>query len=496
MAAQAQDRVPLPATNQLIIQLRDDGKRTIASAKPDHPVPGLTLPDGRQLSYVRSLGDGSMVVQLPEAVSLEEADALVAGLMQDPAVQNAQIDKRLHPALVPNDPNYAGQWYLYEDTAGIRMETAWSQQTGSSSVVIAVLDSGILPHADLDPARILAGYDFISDIPTANDGNGRDPDPTDPGDAVVPGDCLDDPLADTDSSWHGLSVTGVIAATSDNNNDIAGIDFAARVLPVRVLGKCGGYISDIIEAIRWAAGLPVAGVPVNNNPAKVINLSLAGFGACSAQEQQAIDAAVAAGAVVVVAAGNEAQDVANYSPANCNNVITVGSIDRDGSIASYMNVGEEVDLVAPGGDGLGMNAEGILTLFNNGVTTASTDALAYIQGTSFTTAQVSGVASLMWAVNNALDPATIIAILRATTRDFPDASCNANLCGTGLLDAGAALVGAANPGAVISRAAPTGDDVGGGGGGGGCTLQSTRDVDPILPLLLLAAFVGLRWRIR
>ncbi len=496
MAAQAQDRVPLSATNQLIIQLRDDGKRATASAKPDHPVPGLTLPDGRQLSYVRSLGDGSMVVQLPEAVSLEEANALVAGLMQDPAVQNAQIDKRLHPALVPNDPNYAGQWYLYEDTAGIRMETAWSQQTGSPSVVIAVLDSGILPHADLDPARILAGYDFISDIPTANDGNGRDANPTDPGDAVVADECgVNDPPVDQGSSWHGLSVVGVIAATSDNNNDIAGIDFASRILPVRVLGKCGGFISDIIDAIRWAAGLPVAGVPVNNNPAKVINLSLAGFGTCSAQEQQAIDAAVAAGAVVVVAAGNEAQDVANYSPANCNNVITVGSIDRDGSIASYMNVGEEVHLVAPGGDGVGMNAEGILTLFNNGVTTASTDALAYIQGTSFTTAQVSGVASLMWAVNNALDPATIKAILRATTRDFPDASCNTNRCGTGLLDANAALVGAANPGAVVSRTASTGGDVG-GGGGGGCTLQSARGVDPILPLLLLVTFVGLRRRIR
>ena len=480
--------VPLSATNQLIIQLRDDGKRELASARHENHVPGLTLPDGRQLSYVRSLGDGSIVVRLPEALSLEEAYALVAELAEDPTVQNVQIDKRVRPALVPNDPNYADQWHLFEDTAGIRMEPAWDTETGSAGVVIAVLDSGILRHAELDPARILSGYDFISDIPTANDGNGRDGNPTDPGDAVMANECgANDPPVDQNSSWHGLSVTGVIAATSDNNNDIAGIDFAAQVLPVRVLGKCGGFISDIIDAIRWSAGLPVAGVPANNNPAKVINLSLAGLGACSSQEQQAIDDAVAAGAVVVVAAGNEGQDVASYSPANCDNVITVGAIGRDGRKAFYMNAGEEVDLVAPGGTGV----DGILTLFNNGAVTVGADALAYIQGTSYTTAQVSAVASLMWAVNNALDPATIKAVLSATTRNFPDASCNTSFCGTGVLDASAALLGAANPDSVImNRVVPSSN--GGGDSGGGCTLQPAQTLDPVLLFLLLAAFLGLR----
>jgi serine protease len=131
-----------------------------------------------------------------------------------------------------------------------------------------------------------------------------------------------------------------MAATSDNASGIAGIDFAARILPVRVLGKCGGLVSDIIDAIRWAAGLPVSGVPVNNNPAQVINLSLAGPGACSSAEQLAINDAVNAGAVVVVAAGNEGLNVKNYSPASCKNVVTVGAVARDGGITTYMNRGD------------------------------------------------------------------------------------------------------------------------------------------------------------
>ena len=488
---QAQEVPPRSTTTkQLIIHLRDDGVRGAASVKPADPVPGLTLGDGRHFSYVRSLDDGGMVVQLPEVINLEEANALVAELLLDPAVQKAQVDKRLYPALVPNDTNYADQWHLFEDTAGIRMESAWDQHTGSPGVVIAVLDTGVIPHAELTAARImtLSGYDFISDITKSNDGDGRDSDPTDPGDAVVAGECgPGDPATDQDSSWHGLSVTGVMAATSDNARGIAGIDFAARILPVRVLGKCGGLVSDIIDAIRWAAGLPVSGVPVNNNPARVINLSLAGPGACSSAEQLAINDAVNAGAVVVVAAGNEGLNVKNYSPASCKNVVTVGAVARDGGITTYMNRGDEIDLVAPGGDEFD-DPQGVLTLWNDGVTTAGNDRFAFIQGTSFTTAQVSAVASLMWAVNGVLDPRTIKAVLGATARDFPDASCNANLCGEGVLDASAALAGAADPDSVL------GGDDGGGGGGGGCTLQLARAVDPLLPLLALAAAIGLRRR--
>ncbi len=494
-AAQAHGLASHPATNQFIIKLRADTTRQAASVGPRNRLAGLTLPDGRQLSYVRSMDGGSMVVRLPETVSQEEADALVEALLQNPEVEEAQVDKRLYPALVPNDPQYSRQWHLFEDTAGIRMQAAWDRQTGSSSVVIAVIDTGILPHAELDPARILPGYDFISDTFTANDGDGRDADPSDPGDAVAAGECgplPNDPPTPQDSSWHGLLVTGIIAATSNNSSDIAGIDFAARILPVRVLGRCGGLVSDINAAIRWAAGLPVQNVPLNTTPAQVINLSLAGAGACSEKEQKAIDEAVAAGAVVVVAAGNEGQDVANFSPANCNNVITVGAVGRDGSLASYTNVGTQVDLVAPGGDGP-LNQDDLITLWNTGTTSPGSDVLATTQGTSFTAAQVSAVAALMRAVNNTLTPATIEDVLRATTRSFPDGSCNTSLCGTGLLDASAALAGAADPQSVTK---PASAGSGGGGGGGGCTLGSSRGVDPLLLFSLTFACIGLRWRNR
>lgn len=493
---QAQGHFAQVSAERLIITLQDSGMRQAASTGAGKAmVPQLSLPDGRRLGFVRAMDDGSLVMQLPEGVSREKAATLISKLTQNPAVASVQVDKRLYPAFVPNDTQYASQWHLSEDTAGMRMPTAWDLSTGSSNVVIAVVDTGILPHADLDAARILPGYDFISDIPTANDGNGRDADPSDPGDAMLANECdVGQPPTDEPSSWHGLSVMGVMAATSDNGSDVTGIDFSARILPVRVLGKCGGFVSDIIDAIRWSAGLSVAGVPDNPTPANVINLSLAGDGACSPQEQLAINDAVAAGAVVVVAAGNEGLDVANFSPANCNNVITVGAVARDGSIASYTNRGEEVDLTAPGGDGPDFTDD-VLTLWNDGTTTPGADALAYIEGTSFTTAEVSAVAALMLAVNATLDPANVRDILRATARSFPDSSCNTSKCGQGLVDASAALAGAADPASVISVGGSTigSSNGGGGGGGGGCVaLQETLRPDPLLLWLAVVAMIGLR----
>ncbi|HHJ14128.1 MAG TPA: peptidase S8 [Gammaproteobacteria bacterium] len=493
------------AGRQLVIRLQPGpttgSERPLRAASvPGAPAP-IRLPDGNILEPVRRLDDGSLVVRLP--ASLDSAQALEQ-LRGDPSVARAEVDVLLRPALVPNDTSYSDQWYLYEDTAGIRAPAAWDVTTGSSAITIAVLDSGILGHVDLDNTRILPGYDFITDATRANDGDGRDADPSDPGDAVVAGECgLGEPAED--SSWHGLSVTGVIAATSDNGTDIAGIDFGARILPVRVLGKCGGYTSDIADAIRWAAGLSVAGVPDNPNPAQVINLSLSGEGACGSVEQAAIDAAVAAGAVVVVAAGNEGGDVSRYNPANCANVIVAGAIDQDGSIASYTNRGVAVDLAAPGGDGSFNGAPGILTLWNSGATVPGTDILAFIQGTSFTAAQTSAVVSLMLAGNAALTATEVEDLLCATARSFPDASCDITRCGAGVLDASAAVASAAatatDP-AVLSAAAGCGAAVkaaaaarlgtGGGGGGGGCTLVPVaRRADLLLPALLLLSVFGL-----
>jgi serine protease len=373
------------------------------------------------------------------------------------------------------------------------MPDAWDQETGSGSIVIAQLDTGIIDHEDLDPNgdRRLAGYDFFSGTNGTVDKDGqpgRDGDPTDPGDWAEDGDpCfVGDPREDS-SSWHGLAVAGVMVAESNNDVDIAGIDFAAKLLPIRVLGTCGGSNTDVIDAIRWAAGLRVAGVPDNPTPARVINLSLSGDGSCAFEEQAAINDAVNAGAVVVVAAGNEAGDVANISPANCDNVVTVAAVGRDGSRASYMNAGEEVDLSGPGGDGDGIT-DGILTLWNDGQTTPGNDRVAFIEGTSFTTAQTSAVVALMWAANGTeLNPGNIQEILRRTTRAFPDSSCNTSTCGTGILDADAALAGALDPASVLGEIANT------GGGGGGCALvvNGSSRFDPLFVLLLMAA--GLRW---
>jgi serine protease len=487
----AADPDPRASTHQLIVRFEADSLRPIQAVRGNDTVPDIRLPDGRPISFVRHFNGNGMVVRLPVDVSLEEAQRIAEQLAQNPAVASAQPDKRMYPALVPIDPEFPNQWHLFEDTAGIRMPAAWDQETGSGSVVIAQLDTGIIPHPDLNPARILAGYDLITDAVTANDGDGRDPDPTDPGDATLDDECGVGVPGEA-SSWHGLAVTGVMVAESDNATDIAGIDFAARLLPVRVLGKCGGAISDVVDAIRWSAGLPVAGVPDNPVPAKVINLSLSGAGSCSFEEQVAINDAVNAGAVVVVAAGNEATDVASISPANCDNVVTVGAVGRDGSRASYMNAGEEVDLSGPGGDGDVPNADGILTLFNTGSTVPVADTLAEIQGTSFTTAQASAVAALMWAASSAanvtLDPAMIQEILRRTARAFPDSSCAPGLCGQGILDAEAALAAAVDPTSVLSANVNIGGD-----GGGGCAIvvNASSRFDPLFVVLLMAA--GLRW---
>ena len=232
-----------------------------------------------------------------------------------------------------------------------------------------MIDTGYRPHADL-AGRFVSGYDFIGDPLVANDGGGRDADASRSGrldherrerERVLPG------CGTRNSSWHGTHVSGTIGASSNNALGVAGINWVSHVQPLRVLGKCGGYTSDIADAIRWAAGLPVAGVPANATPDDVVNLSLGGGGACGSTFQSAIDAAVAAGTVVVVAAGNSNADASGFSPANCNNVITVAATGHTGSRAYYSNYGASVEIAAPGGDAL--LGKTILSTLNTGTTT-------------------------------------------------------------------------------------------------------------------------------
>jgi serine protease len=306
-----------------------------------------------------------------------------------------------------------------------------------------VIDTGIRPHADLD-GQIVAGYDMINDATVGNDGNARDSDPSDPGDWVAANECGTGTSA-SNSSWHGTHVAGTIAAKTNNSLGIAGIAFNAKIQPVRVLGKCGGYTSDIADAITWASGGTVSGVPANATPAKVLNLSLGGSGSCGTTTQTAINGARSRGASVIVAAGNSAVNASNATPANCSGVVAVAALDRYGARAYYSNYGTVVALAAPGGDMRSSASNGILSTLNAGTTTPGADNYAYYQGTSMATPHVAGVAALLYSLKPSATPDEIRTALTSSARPFAG-SCSG--CGSGMLDAAAALT-------AISTSYPT-----------------------------------------
>ena len=276
-------------------------------------------------------------------------------------------------------------------------------------MVVAVIDTGVLPnHEDVVGSRnYVGGFDVVTDRDRANDGDGRDGDPTDPGDGVAAGECFPGSPA-LPASWHGTHVAGTVGIGGTNNAvGVAGVNLRVKVQAVRVLGKCGGTIADINDGIRWAAGLPVPGVPNNPHPAKVINMSLGGRGRCtlSPSTQAAIDDAVNAGVAVVVAAGNEASDASGFFPASCEHVITVAASDYRGHLVTrYSNFGQDVDLLAPGGDvarddnGDGQN-DGVLSMVQGGY--------ARYNGTSMAAPHVAGAAALLLAQNPRLSPSGV-----------------------------------------------------------------------------------------
>ena len=250
---------------------------------------------GADLAVERQIGD-VWVLSLAGEVSEDLLAELAEALQADPAVQFADAVRHASIKRIPNNPLYAQQWSLSDPVGGINAPAAWDLQTGSAGVTVAVIDTGILAHPAL-AGRILPGYDFITDTKTANDGSARDGDASDPGDATDNGECLNG-APGHDSTWHGTFVSGIIAANSDSGAGIAGVDWKAKIVPVRALGRCGGSFDDILAAILWAAGIPVAGVPPNVNPARVINMSLGGSGTCPQAVQSAIDFAMTQGAIV------------------------------------------------------------------------------------------------------------------------------------------------------------------------------------------------------
>jgi serine protease len=442
-------------TDRIIVKYRTTAA---AATTADTQMRATELPAARfgvALKRVRTTALGSQVLKVDRKLSFEEARRLAADIAaSDPDVEYAEPDRMMHALFTPNDPRYNEQWHYSESTAGINAPAAWDKATGTG-VVVGIVDTGYRPHADLS-GQILQGYDFISDTFVSNDGNGRDSDASDPGDWINVNDCgPGDPDQNYPSSWHGTHVAGTIAAKTNNSLGVAGVAFNAKIVPARVLGKCGGYTSDIADAIIWVSGGSVSGVPANANPAKVINISLGGTGSCDTTTQNAINSARSRGASVIVAAGNENMNASNATPANCTGVVTVASVNRSGGRSYFSNFGTTVEVAAPGGDVRVSASNGILSTLNAGTTTPGADAYAFYQGTSMATPHVVGVVALMLSVKPTLTPDQVTSILQSTARAFP-ATCSQ--CGSGIVNASAAVDAA----------------LGGGGGGGGTTINEAE----------------------
>lgn len=437
--------------------------RKTTSSMIANRVGSLTLSSGVKLYHHRFMSGDGHVLKLPQKVTLTEARNIAANLKNNKYVAYAEPDVRMFPLTIPNDTYYYSQWHYHppaSEPAGINLPSAWALSTGLSTTIVAVIDTGIIPHADLT-GRTVAGYDFISDTDTANDGDGRDSYPSDPGDWVTSEESSTkggsfEGCTVEDSSWHGTHVAGTIGALTNNSIGVAGINWSAKILPVRVLGKCGGYTSDIIDGMRWAAGLSVPGVATNSNPAKILNLSLGSTYPCSDSMQGAVADVIAAGATIVAAAGNESESASNFSPASCTGVISVAALNRLGGLASYSNYGSVVKIAAPGGDRLG----GILSTLNTGTTSPDDspggDTYANMNGTSMAAPHVSGVASLILALNPSFTPARILARIQSSARTFPtgtESDCTTSTCGAGIVDAAMAM--AADAGISMTASADT-----------------------------------------
>ncbi len=528
---------------------REDAPRWVRALSES----ALTGRSGQREPALRDVGRDQQLLDFGRVLAPDEAERLAARLRAHPAVDWVAPNVRERRLQVPpTDPFFNQQWWLQLDggsnasaladrrrgVAGFLR--AWQSgiagATGSAAATVAVLDTGITAHPDLG-GRVLPGYDFVSDPLFANDGNGRDADPSDPGDWVSAADRGNSRFAscaEQRSSWHGTLVAGLVAATPNNAEGVAGVMLQGRVLPVRVAGKCGATVADIVDGLRWAAGLPVAGVPANANPARILNVSFGGSSACGPEYQAAIDEVRnSRGAVVVAAAGNEFG--APTRPANCSGVVGVAAINRDGFKTHYSNFGAALaasGIAAPGGDDnqggtwKSLADGGIVSVWNDGTQGPGSPSYAALFGTSFAAPQVSGTLALMLAVNPALSAEQLIAGLRAAARPHVSSPligacseanpgrciCSTATCGAGILDAEQALRFAQSPGSYVAPARQpavidnpevaaavalgpdrgSGSGGGGGGGGGGGSSSGGGPFAPAWALALLGAALALR----
>ena len=498
--AQAVSGATTTAAARVIVKFRADSKLVTAKAlaattQEASRAQALGARVGIAMRAGAALSDRAQVVFADGVTSA----ALAARLAVESDVEYAVPDERRHLVTAPNDPLYGngvggngpavGQWYLRAPdstiVSAIDAEAAWSITIGSRNVVVADIDTGVrFEHPDLLTTvlggNLLQGYCMISEPGVANNTTCRGPDASDPGDWVTQAElaqvgsvlyqCLPAP---TDSTWHGTQTAGLIAARTNNGIGMASLGRTVRLLPVRALGKCGGFDSDIIAGMLWSAGYPVPGVPANVTRAQVINMSLGGEGACSAAYVDAVNQITVAGTVIVVSAGNSAGHAVG-SPANCPGVIVAGGLRHAGTKVGFASLGSEIALSAPAGNCVNITPGSaclypILTTSNSGTTvpvaSIYTDSYNPSLGTSFSAPLVSGTAALMFAVDPSLTPAQVRVLLESTARPFPTTStdptvlqctppqhdalgnpvdqleclCTIDTCGAGMLDAGAAV---------------------------------------------------------
>jgi hypothetical protein len=325
--------------------------------------------------------------------------------------------------------------------------------------VVAVIDSGLVDHPEFS-GRVLPGYDFISDPRSAGDGDGRDADPSDPGDYLTPDEiAAESAFSDceaSDSSWHGTHVAGIILGAAGNRQGAAGIAPLASLLPIRVTGKCGGSSDDLIDALYWAGGYTVEGAPENTHPAQIVNLSLGSVSYCNPKMQAAINALSAKEIIVIAAAGNEANLVSGTSPANCDGTLTVGATTNLGQRAGYSNFGSYLDLSAPGGDA----AAAVMSSVDSGRTSARGATYKAYYGTSIAAPHVSGILAIARGIDPLIPRMELLTLLLGHLAPFAadqsDYGCSIpEMCGVGFADAGlflAALEARQNP--VVTREAP------------------------------------------
>ncbi len=514
---------------QLIVKLRAgaDSQTQLRTAEdlqtPATRIEALAARRGLELDAQRSITPRVHVLNVQSTVAGQTVDQVLAQLRTDPDVEYAVVDQRRYiQAMTPNDPLYSEQWYLQAVSAAapaaLDATDAWSTTTGSSSVIIADIDTGVRPdHPDL-AGKLVAGYCFISDTFVANNSTCPGPDDSDPGDWVTSSDISNHPSdcggASTGySSWHGTRVAGILGTASNNAIGIAGVTWDPQILPVRALGKCGGTDSDIITAMLWAAGIEVTvnGQQLTNpNPARIINLSLGGSGSCPASYQDAINQILADGVIIVASAGNETGAVA--APANCPGVIAVAGAREDGTKVGYSSFGSQVAVSAPAGNCINSGTQQpclytITTTTNLGIegpgandytgeyscypdstgggspgsypncSIAANQYRDYNVGTSFSAPLVSGIAALMASVNGNLSPSEIAARVKASATAFPQSSLDTSpqppacpstnsggqcictndgkTCGAGLANASVAVAQALRPIAAVAVPAPS-----------------------------------------